>query len=308
MKDINLLCGIDNKILAKPLKNSAALNEVYGSVAIYPPGSECPNFYYSLFSCLRDDGFWEYCTKFSSGIINIRKAKHRGQCNTEPEQVDSDNLKEYFAELYKNSVWPIGKDVANMIEHLESLYRHKLELNSDHADNIMDKLENIFTITQEELCYLFPGVYYNFVCRNFNNESESMMRAAKITEAELYRKPHLKAYYGFPHYKEHKIQKIQKEIQGYDANIDNLSKYKKEVEEEGWNWSNNNPQVSNAKQEYNQLLNQKQFAANDLRNLEANNTLRNMRNMAYTVPNGVYNKINGTWVPRASTRKKSPKK
>ena len=307
-ENINSLCEIDNNILAKPLKNSVALNEAFGSVAIYPPGSECPNFRYYLFNCFRSDSkFWEECIKSRSGIIDIRKAKRIGQCTSEPEQVDSDNLQGYFAGLFENSVWPQADNVAIIVEQLETLYRHRMHRKPIYyEDTIMNKLENLFTITQEEICDLFPGVYYNFICRGFDeNESESFVRDAGITEAELHRKPHLKAYYAPPHYKGHKLQKIQKKLQGYDTRLSELNEFKEAVEEESWNWNN----ASHAKQEYNQLLNYKQRAMNELRNVEANNTLKSMRNMAYTVPNGVYNKINGpkgkTWVRRSQTMKKS---
>ena len=121
-ENINSLCEIDNNILAKPLKNSVALNEAFGSVAIYPPGSECPNFRYYLFNCFRSDSkFWEECIKSRSVIIDIRKAKRIGQCTSEPEQVDSDNLQGYFAGLFENSVWPQADNVAIIVEQLETL-------------------------------------------------------------------------------------------------------------------------------------------------------------------------------------------
>ena len=43
-EDINKLCGFDTNTLTDPMKNSVALNAAYGSVAIYPAGSKCPNF------------------------------------------------------------------------------------------------------------------------------------------------------------------------------------------------------------------------------------------------------------------------
>lgn len=306
-EDINKLCGFDTNTLTDPMKNSVALNAAYGSVAIYPAGSKCPNFNYYTLGCYRHkDRPWDGCPKFRSGVIDVRKAKHFNECLSERGEFNPNqlNLEEYLAENYKYSEWPTSAEASAIISNLRSLFNHETD------NEFMNKLLSLFTITQKDLCNLLPGVYYNFVCRTFN-KSESLIREAKITEAEMHRKPHLKAYYANERHKANAIDKQEIEIERLNKILRKIHQHMRDVRiEYNLDWNNNHPALNENKADYQEVEQNRQKAVKALRNLENNNN--NMRkHLAYYAPNGNYIKINGKWVPRTKkTQKmkhKSPK-
>ena len=298
-KDINKLCKFDTDTLTNPVKNSDALHTAYGSVAIYPAGSKCPNFNYYILGCYKyEDG--NRCPKFRSGVIDVRKAKHANECLSDTGTFNPNGLEldEYLAENYKYSAWPTGDEAFSIIRRLRSLFNHETD------NQFMNKLESLFTITQEDLCHLLPGVYYNFVCREFK-VSESFVRAAGIMEAEIHRKPYLKAYYASDRHKANAIRKQEEEIDRLNELLRKIYKHMRDIRLE-YNLEpyNNHPDLNENRADYEHVEQNKQKALNALKmltNLENNNNIH--KYLAYNAPNGNYIKINGPnrkkiWVPR----------
>jgi len=123
----------------------------------------------------------------------------------------------------------------NIQKHRASFNSHKVGLVSNFKkQSLLTELlrhlrrQDFSTITQQALCNKFPGVYYNFVCRytegthniDFHNKEGEVhsirntlrysnsntqphnvknrtvrLLQARIQEAELHRKPHLKSFY-----------------------------------------------------------------------------------------------------------------
>lgn len=119
------------------------------SLVIYNEGDRCPLFTYHLFG-LYDNIILPHF----SGIIDVDIQK---EVIPQLWSIDSStvtNSKE-LSELYKYSVYPTPNEVL--------LYN--TDVNDKKIINTWYHNKSIY-ITQKELCDLYPGVYYNFVCRS----------------------------------------------------------------------------------------------------------------------------------------------
>ena len=160
------------EILNDPILNYPLLHKAFGSLAIYIPGDRCPNFSYTLVSYTKDvhkkmTGLYS----FGSGLIDMDRMlanknylktrnqwKNLSNYETLSKQMDSNKTKTYFEKMYQYSVYPTSSEVRTIITTLDG---HGLT----GADDIINTLSNEYRITQEGLCSMFKGVYYNFACR-----------------------------------------------------------------------------------------------------------------------------------------------
>ena len=160
------------EILKDPIANYPLLHKAFGSVAIYKPGDRCPNYSYTLVSYTKN-GYKKVTGlySFGSGLIDMDRMiadknylqtrnqwKNLSNYETLSKQIDSNKTKTYFEKMYQHSVYPTSNEVRNVITQLE-------ERGITTADDIVNTLSNEYHITQEGLCSMFKGVYYNFVCR-----------------------------------------------------------------------------------------------------------------------------------------------
>lgn len=119
------------------------------SLVIYNEGDKCPLFTYRLFALCAN-----IILPYFNGIIDvdIQKEVIPQLWSIDLSTVTNSNT---LSELYRYSVYPTPNEV--------------LLYNTDGNDT---KIINTWyhnksiDITQKELCDLYPGVYYNFVCRN----------------------------------------------------------------------------------------------------------------------------------------------
>ena len=161
-------------ILNDPIANYPLLHKTFGSLAIYKPGDRCPNYSYTLVSYTKDvhkkmTGLYS----FGSGLIDMNRMiadkdylqtrnqwKNLSNYEALSKQMHSNKAKThaYFEKMYEYSVYPTSSEVRNIITTLDG---HGVTA----PDDIINALSNEYRITQEGLCSMFKGVYYNFACR-----------------------------------------------------------------------------------------------------------------------------------------------
>jgi len=305
-RDLDILCDLDNDIIENPARHKKKLIQQYGSLAIYEAGSHCPNFIYTLVNCFDNGRLNKYGTCYDSfsGVVDVKEYKKGMSCSTDMTNIDTFRSELYLSELYKYSVFP----TKSAIDGLESVLGV-----SDYHDIMIDKLNNLLTISQRELCRDFPGVYYNFVCRVVSPRmSNKKLLGAKIHESELFRKPVLRNYYRRDSY-EANTSKYSESIREYDEIIARVQKDIENKESRGENTTEDVEDMDYMINKKNAMI--KLNAAERLRRKRINaaqpNTSKRMHN-AYTAKNGSYIKIKGKWVKRtkktATMKHTSPKR
>lgn len=234
------LCSLTPAMLKDPITHYAELEHVLGSLAIYQPGKVCPQFHYSLLQCHQmSDVYWTGCNSFGSGVMDVdrmyadkdfiqctrntnsysRRLQNKDEfsemANYDKFDHDSvyDSIYPYFSKLYQHSVFPKPEDV-------EIILHNGIDEGNNRIDWMMEYIGDKVSTTQEELCSLFPGVYYHVICRatpaGINLFQSSVNEEYKIPshvtyassnprirnllgkhigEAEAYRKPYIRNMY-----------------------------------------------------------------------------------------------------------------
>lgn len=234
------LCSFTPEILKDPITHYAELERVLGSLAIYRPGVQCPQFHYSLLQCYQMSGvYWTGCNSFGSGVMDVDKMyadKDLLQCtrnmksyNRRLQNQDEfrelyhsavlnhdsiyDSIYPYFSKLFQHSVFPNTEDI-------EIILHNGIDEGYTRLDGILEYMSDEVSTTQEELCSLFPGVYYHVICRatpagmnlfhslvneEYKIPSHVTYQSSKpytqnllgkhIGEAEAYRKPYIRNMY-----------------------------------------------------------------------------------------------------------------
>ena len=181
--DVIKLCKpyIQNLLLTPLLSGYHKIIHEFGSMMIYEPGDQCPNFKYELENCYFKPeervGQTYKCLNFESGLLDITKIK----CDAStfhyrenlPIEASDDDIKQYVESLYINSVYPTIETVRSEITKLfsnNSANRHFFDgLQGDKSSAnkvkyLISKLKCTKT-NQRELCEKMPGIFYNFICR-----------------------------------------------------------------------------------------------------------------------------------------------
>ena len=177
---------------------SMMLNELIkqvGTIAIYGPGDKCPEFLYQLnaiyqgqdkrwlsgsgiidFDCIKDtEGL--PLTLFNAWSANTAKSK---------TIVNADQLKSYYLDQYKWSMYPSLNDVELKLDTL--FQKLKSTINSTNKQMLFERVEpyisnvlNTIQIKQSKLCELLPGIYYNFVCRDIEGTYRKIYNFKRTT-------------------------------------------------------------------------------------------------------------------------------
>jgi len=168
-----IIYNMDLSILTDPIRNRPELVKALGSVAIYYPGTECPNFTYIVV----DDDTLQTPTilsEFGSGVTDISLYKEDQHKSTLRHSAthdtlstfkemkarrNSEEIKQFILNAYQYSIYPTPQQVEIAIDKL-------IENNITDINDIIIAMKrlNIFRTTQEDLCQM-KGVFYNFVCR-----------------------------------------------------------------------------------------------------------------------------------------------
>lgn len=184
---ITRLCSLSPTILKDPVRYYSNIHDTFGSVAIYLPGVQCPNFQYKLSLCFRSkqpNERYSFCSPVGSGIINMDEFHKDCIKNMVPSVnedvdeelklkfkkagIDIDTIREYILELYRHSIYPTADRV------WEEVMTKLLPNGITSIHDILFHLEENYKITQKKICEK-PGVYYNFVCR-MNDKTQHIFR------------------------------------------------------------------------------------------------------------------------------------
>jgi len=187
------LCKINKELIKDPVTNSNELIKNIGSVVIFKEGDTCPNFEYTLLSCYLENPFdarsnYMYCNE-SSGLIeltsdtkeckptidalyNIQQADKKRYSDS---AINEKSISNYVINLFNNSVYPTKDQIKTEVKKILKEYsletHHGIQYEWMKLDYILKKLNKYdkILVSQETLCSVLPGVYYNFVCRYIDN-------------------------------------------------------------------------------------------------------------------------------------------
>ena len=234
------LCSLTPMILKDPIAHYDELERVLGSLAIYRPGNVCPQFYYTLLQCYQMSNiYWKGCNSFGSGVMDVDRMYtdkgllectrnmdpyHRSLKNDEAfSELDQyiavdhdsvyDSIYPYFSKLYQHSVFPNPQDI-------DTILHNAIDDGVNNLHNMLEYIGDEVSTTQEELCSLFPGVYYHVICRAtptgmnlfHSSVNEIYQIPSRVTyvssnprirnllgkhigEAEAHRKPYIRSMY-----------------------------------------------------------------------------------------------------------------
>ena len=232
-KAVTGLCSIDKESLLDPDKYSNTIIKNVGSVAIYKAGDKCPSFEYSLTACFKRinlntgivNHYYSYCM-LKLGVSDITNntslcdiyttipknvVKYITKASIQFSASSNDNkIIKFISDLYDLSEYPTKDDVNTILNEIKTEVPSTLSGN-ERVTYYLDKLENHknLIITQEDLCRIKPGIYYNFVCRqkedilptNLNivslvNRKNGVGKVLRNRISETFkRKPYIKKYY-----------------------------------------------------------------------------------------------------------------
>lgn len=171
-KYIKRLRTLDNNILQDPVTNKQLIEDtIEHSIVLYKEGTRCPLFYYDLLACnsLRN------CSINSSGVIDIELLKKDtddvdflkidapGKNDTTILSNSGKESLKVISSFFRNSIYPRPSEITLFYNQIP----HK---------NVYDSCDFnplIQTISQKDLCSMYPGVYYNGVCRNVSSNTVS---------------------------------------------------------------------------------------------------------------------------------------
>lgn len=237
-KAVTGLCSIDKESLLDPERYSNTIIKNIGSVAIYKAGDKCPSFEYSLTACFNRinlntgiiNDYYSYCM-LKLGVSDITSnnslcdiyttipknvVKYITKASNQFSAISNDNkIIKFISDFYNLSEYPRKDEVITILNEIKKDVPSKLSGN-ERITYYLDKLENHkkLIITQEDLCKINPGIYYNFVCRqkenifptNLNSVVSLINRKNNIVGKVLRnrisetfrRKPYIKKYYNSP--------------------------------------------------------------------------------------------------------------
>ena len=211
-KNMCSLYKSNNKIPSFPLHYSNDIIKSIGSIAIYKPGDTCPNFSYSLLpyhdfldkNQLFDifGGLLDYnnlCSMYTN-------AEHKTYNDMHVNLLNAPNINVIFnliKSAYSLSIYPTFQKVNSIFKNITKYYDLDLYEDLDESTDLLfndEKSEffeykqstpslnnktlfikfilnilrdqEIFNVNQEYLLQQFPGIHYNFVCRQndiYNN-------------------------------------------------------------------------------------------------------------------------------------------
>jgi hypothetical protein len=226
-----LLCTIPEELLLYPSKHTIELIKNFGSVAVYEAGELCPKFSYELLDCFHtseiDEG--SLCDSYGSGVVDLQLKRASASCEASaflPDYIKEsdyisawDDVPNRIVKLFSYSVYPTEAQIKERVD--------AINLEETALEDVLNSDDITVSVTQEELCTRFPGVYYNFVCRdrelytrthldpekvsrvppkNFPLPAVRQIFMNRINEAERKRKGLLKDYYTSTPYKEERAK------------------------------------------------------------------------------------------------------
>jgi hypothetical protein len=176
-------------VLLDPLHNKNKIFKNFKAVTYYPPGKKCPNFEYQFASIFKrtknNTNNLDYYTCLPGcGLTNVgqfqRDFMHLydniGKPDNKITNIPSltfEGLQHHLKGLYNISTFPKKDVIHGILSNLHTIY--EMYKSKDEATAIMNTYRHGLRIiydsplilrNQESLCAEFPGIYYNFSCRD----------------------------------------------------------------------------------------------------------------------------------------------
>jgi hypothetical protein len=205
-KILYALSDLRKPILMDPVEHRHTILNKMKSATIYQPGTRCPNFIYQfapefthglaqdLQNRIERHRMIEKIRERQSTLAELQKIKEsqthfikRGLAvmpfyigsldNTSALQYEGDLsevgstllVKNVIDYMYQQSVYPRKEDVHEVMKSIVGPIRYEfLTIDSvSEEEQHQIKLHPKLRASQEDLCRMFPGVYYHLVCRNY---------------------------------------------------------------------------------------------------------------------------------------------
>ena len=226
-ESLKKLCSLPLHILENPHDNIPHLIDMFGSLAFYFEGQRCPNFEYHLSNCFagKNSNVPFGCSISGSGVLDVRKMKRSSVCkNTVLDDVvvqsETTNIPNVIADMYTNSVFPTRSTI---LDAFNSRIGQIFQTNVEKGFTFLNVLKRELMYTdQKTLCELFPGIYYNFVCRSIMGTDED-----EEDEEEDEDEEHIGLYERYPPTNSLHTQKMKRRSISYSNR--NLDPYKREL-------------------------------------------------------------------------------
>ena len=117
-------CKLPISVLQDPLReaNTIKLIESFGTLAIYTPGDQCPQFDFNLEGCYPSK-YYKLCDTYGSGLLDLELVKSDTLCNSYKRQDDvnfdhlttDESIVEFIGDLYKHSVLPTRQQIVDTL-------------------------------------------------------------------------------------------------------------------------------------------------------------------------------------------------
>jgi hypothetical protein len=172
-------------VLLNPLDHPKQIFEAFGPLTFYGPGAKCPNFVYKLGEIYKttEHGLKKYIAlQPSGGLVNIATMQQHANIATighlirQPQHTNE--ITDTLAHIFQNSVYPQEADIRQLLSRKGvsiDVAAEELAKSQDPTEVInktmqygLKKIYNspLIIRTQQELFQDFPGIYYNFLCRD----------------------------------------------------------------------------------------------------------------------------------------------
>ena len=219
-KYLQNMMRMDMEVLLNPLENMNALIENFDSVQVYYPDDVCPNFGYTLLNYSKKLAApYTLNTIYpGSGIVDINKVQRYLRLHNTINNIGSyhnieyNTLRDVYVQIQRqfiHSVYPkhtsdelrviidncIDSYIATLSNNPEQ-YKHNLSNGTPASKQELIALSQyifnqliemrILNTTQKTLCELYPGVYYNFVCRTRLSTREKLYNMTQLNQQGRY--------------------------------------------------------------------------------------------------------------------------
>lgn len=199
---LNGLLFLPEKVVRNPIGNMNDIIQILGSVGVYtrdqpridehhahfryhrPTLDTCVNLQYHLLNVIFKEDEHGECVSIDniigSGIIDLFKIREaRRGINYAPHKRvviyapgtprgieaahrDKDRNIEFIMYLYRHSIYPTPHTIK---VYLSTKWREETEVEIYDMLYDLDRYCSLINVSQKDLCYYFPGVYYHNVCR-----------------------------------------------------------------------------------------------------------------------------------------------
>jgi hypothetical protein len=175
-----LKAGGRSDVLHDPLKHIPTLLEIYGTLAIYQAGEQCPNFNYYLFDCLKPTE----CYNVPVGVINLDTLSKPSQYlfkNTLRNSATPSQIIDHFSRPYQDSIYPTKKDIEDTVKEVIAQSNAHSNTQTPSLRKIYKEIEKKIRVRLSDILEVRKDdfrkrVYYHSMCRSKKDVTEGLRR------------------------------------------------------------------------------------------------------------------------------------